>query len=271
MIHISSHNSTLSQLRTLCATTAGQAKGPVMSTGLAGLDSALPRGGLDRCGVHEWIGVSEPRGGEPDHAPTNRAMGWSPPLTVLAQLAGGACAAMEGSRARIVWIGRGVWPYAPALGPVPGESDGGLLGRSLFVDAGHPAERLWAADLSLRSRAAAAVIADGSGLDLASTRRLQLAAEAGSTPCLLARPPWERTMLSAATTRWLVRTCPCATDSRRWTVELLRCKGVQPSPHAPRVWTLERDHATRTLAVAPDLFDGPGQAALGPPRAWLTG
>jgi hypothetical protein len=164
---------------------------------------------------------------------------------------------------RVVWIGRGVWPYAPALVRACGEE---VLAQSLFAHASHPAARVWAADVVLRSRAAAAVIVDGTGFDLAATRRLQLAAESrgggggGGALCLVARPPEERAELSAATTRWLVRSAPSLTGRIRWTVELLRCKGTQPAPlmHTQPYWTLERNDAMRALAVVPNPLDRPG-------------
>ncbi|MFO0874641.1 MAG: hypothetical protein U0575_11820 [Phycisphaerales bacterium] len=101
------------------------------------------------------------------------------------------------------------------------EFDRTLLRASLFVDiaeriraggsnasgfgAHEPDARLWAIDLALRCTGVALVVADGRGLDMAATRRLQLAAEAGQTVGLLARAPDERATLSAAATRWLVR------------------------------------------------------------------
>lgn len=248
-------------LRSLCEGVQAPQRAGAVPTGIEGLDAALPRAGLDRHGVHEWIGVAEAE------RPPGAGRRWSPPLAVLVQLARSAVAHLEAGR--VVWIGAAAWPNPAALGVRAVEGRGSLLCRSLFVRAAHPVERLWAADLSLRSGAAAVVVADGSGLDLAATRRLQLAAEAGGTPCLLARPPWERPVLSAAATRWRVAFAPSEHGTRRWTVELLRCKGVQPSPHETRVWTLEHDDATGSLALAADVLDRPGQAEPG--RAWRAG
>ena len=71
------------------------------------------------------------------------------------------------------------------------------------------------------------MIADASGLSMAATRRLQLAAESGRSLALLARPPGERHELSVATTRWLVGWQPTRLGRPRWSIELFRCKGVQ--------------------------------------------
>jgi hypothetical protein len=198
---------------------------------------------------------------QPSRAP--HASCWSPPLTILSHLATQSLILAErttGTPATLLWIGRAVWPYAHSIARR-------ALDVSLFVHATRPADRLWAADLAIRSRIAAAVVLDASGFDLASTRRLQLAAESASalrdsgTLCLLTRPPWELSILSAATTRWSVSPVVSPNHARRWSVELLRCKGVRPTDHAlsppgERVWTLEQPHAithaTSALALVPD-------------------
>jgi hypothetical protein len=157
-------------------------------------------------GVHEWFGAA--------HAAHN----WAPPLGILLHL---ALRSLEGSPGCVVWIGRRCWPYPHVL-------NGAGLRRSIFVDPPDGASRLWTIDLAARCPGVAAVVADGSGLDMAATRRLQLASEAGSALVLCARPPNEVDHLSAAATRWLVRCAPATDKAPRWIVELLRCKGVQP-------------------------------------------
>jgi len=280
-----------------------------VSTGLSDLDAVLPHGGLDRGAVHEWLGIAENQPVEPDftssHAAPSPVSPARPsrsrprhnaplPLAILLWLATRAAASDPTGQGHLVWVGPAVWPYPPALvqaGP-------SLLNRSLFVAARSPADRLWATDVALRSRAACVVIADATGLDLASTRRLQLAAEAGGGLCLLARPPHESVELSASSTRWLVRWSPSPAASRRWSVELLRCKGQrQPSrvrehvrslptfshvvhdEQAPRahargpdaIWILERDHETRHLRVVPDLLGGSGVEETPAPPVRLVG
>jgi hypothetical protein len=177
----------------------------------------------------------------------------------------------------ILWIGRSVWPYAPTLG-----ASSGLLHASIWIDAVRPCDRAWSAELSLRSGACAAVIADASGMDMSLTRRLQLAAAsaeercgAGAAICLLARPAWERWELSAATTRWLVEPVAAA-GVHRQRVRLLRCKawatqhvdgaiGQDAQPVAngradQTAWIFEdvraeHEHATGVVRVLPDLPD----------------
>ncbi|MBS0192151.1 MAG: hypothetical protein U0573_05935 [Phycisphaerales bacterium] len=242
----------LDELRRLCRQDPAEVS--VLPTGL-GIDPDLPHAGLLRGRVHEWLGLESS-----DTAGPNPGRFWSPPSTLLVHLAQAALHQADNAQARLVWVGREIWPYPSVLAAPQGNDP---LSCSLFVDATSPAQRLWAVDLALRSRAAIAVIANGAELDLASTRRLQLAAEASGAICFLARPPWERSVLSASATRWLVQTAPSPNRARRWTVSLLRCKG---SHEATRLWTLERDHATRSFALVPNLRDRSGQATPAPIR-----
>jgi hypothetical protein len=288
------------------ASAAGSRELGAVPTGWAEIDEtlAMHAGGEARRGlrtgvVHEWFdtrdtpaappGPSSPRSSKPVRAP-RRA--WFPPLTLLVHLVWQAIspdpAELRDDGRRVLWIGRVCWPYARML-VRDGGDDARLLARSIFVDPPESADaaaRLWAIDLALRSRAAAAVIADGSRLDLAATRRLQLAARAGGGLALIARPAWELSELSAAATRWVVRTEPTSGDRPRWSVELLRCKGVQPweahaepsraSSHTPAAedprkqnfrgrgaWVLEWDRAQGAVVVPADVVGGSGEAASG--------
>lgn len=238
----------LARLREQLAAGSRRPSAGVVKTAWKGVDERLPGGGLARGAVHEWFPAAEEQ--------EDRRRGWRPPLGLLIHLARRAHAAADG--ARVVWIGSMVWPYPAALGG----GGSSLLSRCLFVRARTAAERLSAAVLVLRSPAVAAVVADGSGFDLTASRRLQLAAEAGSALCLAARPWWEGDCLSAAQTRWRVRPAPSSARAQRWIVELLRCKGVQPIfSEAPPFWSLERDHATRDVGMAADMGDGSRSAS----------
>jgi protein ImuA len=130
--------------------------------------------------------------------------------------------------------------------------------RAVFVDPSGDAERLWAIDQALRCRGVACVIADGSRLEMAASRRLQLAAREGGTLGLLARPLGELGELSAARTRWRAQPAPNL-EARwfpepAWTLELLRCKGLRPTTDARR-WTVRVHHDTGDVSVVPDAPD----------------
>ncbi len=122
-------------------------------------------------------------------------------------------------------------------GDSPGDVPGGLLAddpagvglieRSIFAAPKDASLRLWTIDTALRCPGITAVVADGSGLGMAATRRLQLAATSSEALVLLARPPGEEREVSAATTRWRVRRRESTCDGPAWSVTLLRAKGAQ--------------------------------------------
>jgi hypothetical protein len=161
---------------------------------------------------------------------------WAPPLGVLVRV-------IRETAGHLFWIGRKCWPNPDALGEA-------LLRRSVFVDPPDDAERLWAIDQA--ARIPGVVVADGSGLDMAASRRLQLACEAGGGLVLCARPAGDLRRLSAAMARWVVRHVPDP-DGPRWSVEMVRFKGK---------WK----HAGCGVVVHAALVGGPG-----PPRVAAGG
>lgn len=163
----------------------------------------------------------------------------------------------------IIWISPHRRTYPPALAP--------LLPMVVWVQSPDRRARLWSIDLALRCRGVSAVIADGVGLEMAASRRLQLAAETGGTLGLLYRPMRDRSMLSVAATRWMVRPSPSPTSHPRWSVELLRCKGAQPDREAPRCFTVEWDHVQGDLVVPDQLADRSGAAAGATARVLAAG
>jgi hypothetical protein len=180
-------------------------------------------------GVHEWFVDDE------------RPHRWTAPLAILGSLA--ALCVGESVSASVLWIGRRCWPYPHALIARDHDREK-LLERSIFIDPAGHADRVWAMDVALRSVGVTTVVADGSGLTMAESRRLQLAATAGDTVALLARPRGERGALSAARTRWCVSPRTSNTREQAWTLELLRCKGLRPTEQSARRWLARRDHAS---------------------------
>ena len=241
-----------------------------------GLIDGLNRG-VRRSAVHEWFGVAGQGDVRPDAAAPPRRF-WSPPLCVLTHLAWQAMARDGVGHRRVLWIGPRCWPHARVL-VCDGLGGRRLLKRSIFADPPDAASRLWAIDLALRSGAVVAVVADGSGMDMAATRRLQLAAEAGRAPALLARPPHELSQLSAADTRWLVRADPEPARNHpldptnllarapprrpRWIIELRRCKRARTydQTHATPRWALEWHRGNHAVVVSADLVDRPGRSS----------
>ncbi len=225
---------------------------------------------LSRGAIHEWFGVADAVDGTAriDTSTSRSVRRWLPPLCALIHAARMVLAGDSGGSGRVLWIGRRCWPYPRAL--IGAEDVGGrLLNQSLFVDPVNHSERVWAIDLALRCPAVVAVIADGSRLSMAESRRLQLAASAGSALGLIARPSWELNELSAARTRWLVTNAPSTEASPRWTVELLRCKGLRPVPEDARRMMVRRDHETGVVSLDADVPDRPA-ASAGTERARRT-
>lgn len=231
--------------------------GGAVTTGWDAIDGLLPEGGLSRGAVHEWIGTFD--------AADECTPCWRPPLSLLLHFVRQAHFETA-SAGHVIWIGPAIWPYPIALCEAEcGENPSRLLTRSIFVRTVGRAECVAATELALRSRTRATVVIDASQFNMTQTRRLQLAAESGVALCLLARPPGDQRQLSAAHTRWLVHAAPSPGRTQRWSVQLLRCKGVQSAcSETPRLWILERDHATRNVALVADVVDRP-RAAQSPP------
>jgi hypothetical protein len=238
----------------------------------------LAAGGLQNAAIHEWYGTTGGEGrpaaeGHKRQAAAPEPCGWLPPLGVLARLVPQAWAGAEErglSPGEIVWVGRQCWPYGWALA-APGGRGPKAWRQSLFVDPPDDACRLWAIDLALRCPAVAVVVADGSRLDMAATRRLQLAARAGGALGLLVRPLGEIKELSAAATRWRVEPQPSPTHRPRWSIHLLRCKGVRPASdpaleHTAVVVEWDRE---KGLIRVPARLVGRSDTPPPPPLDWL--
>ncbi|MBY0112911.1 MAG: hypothetical protein K2Y21_08825 [Phycisphaerales bacterium] len=182
--------------------------------------------------THEWYDGASP------------VRGWNPPLCVLAAI---ATSAVRGCLSdRVVWIGSDLFPYPSFL-------DHRVLAASVFLDPPTADARVWATDLALSSRSPTCVIADGRGLSLAATRRLQLAAARGAGIGLLARGGGESRGVSAATTRW--RVVPVWTDGPdhvAWSVTLLRNKDQPTLAMEERSWVVELGDA-QSLVVVPSV------------------
>jgi protein ImuA len=214
--------------------------------------------------VHEWFGVGdgedEARGqSEQDGQGAPRGRRASPRRAPLRGRSRGGGASWtppsgddDGAGGLVAWIGRALWPHPRAL--PPGDR---LLARSIFVDPPDDAGRLWSIDLALRCPAFAAVIADGRGLKMAQSRRLQLAAAQGGALALIARPPVERDELSAAATRWQVSFLPSRGEGPRWQVTLARCKTPvdDAGAHLPRSWMLEQDRDEGVVRLHAEVAD----------------
>ncbi len=182
--------------------------------GLAGIDRALPGGGLPRGCLHELYG-------EPRHGAT---LGFA--VALLGRLLA------DGGHG--VWIG----PRDELFGP--GLTELGLPPeRLLVVRARARNARLWALEEALHSQGLVAALAEIDRLSLIQSRRLQLAAEAKGVSALLLRPLAAGASLSVAATRWRIAALGSEGPGRalgppRWRIELVRCRGGRTG-----VWQIE--------------------------------
>lgn len=251
--------------RTLSCESFDGVGAPLLSTAWNEIDAVLG-GGLTRGGLHEWFGMASSLPEGEVHSDARCPDCWIPSLVPLVHLARRALRdPAHGST--VVWIGQRCFPCGSAL--IGSDGKESLLERSIFVDADRPSDRVWAIDLALRCRSIGVIVADGSGFDMATTRRIQLLAKTHHRLGFLARPPWEVHQLSAAQTRWLVR-WPTADQPQedefeplrpRWSVELLRCKGGQPDG-SPRMWAVEWDRGQGALRVLAPLAGATSDAEL---------
>lgn len=135
--------------------------GPVLPTGHAALDAELPGGGWPSAGIiellHDHPGVGE--------------------LSLLLPLLRQASV-----RRWQTWVCPPWQPYAPAL-----QAAGIDLDAVLLITPDNPAAALWACRQALASGNCSVVLAWLPRIDNAGLRRLQLAAEDGTTPLFLFR------------------------------------------------------------------------------------
>jgi protein ImuA len=245
----------LDQLRRQIAAVEGWARAAdagVLSTGVPGLDALLPRGGLRRGVVVEWLGSASAGGAQT--------------LALLA--AREAC--REGKSLMVVDRQRRFYPPAAAAWGID-------LARLIVIHPASEADELWTIDQALRCRGVAAVWARRDKLDSRDFRRLQLAAESGETLGLLIRSARVRGEPSWADLQFVVspQRSPLAPRRDRhaeslpygWRlhVELTRCRGSQLGQSVDleidewtgRVLTQSASkgasHETHPLRPAPDL------------------
>lgn len=193
----------------------------ILPFGVPLVDRSLPEGGLPLGCLHEVTGTAA------------AATGFC--AVLLARIAA--------HRGPALWIARGRDLYAPGIAAYGLTPD-----RLIHVRARRDADILWAMEEALRCRRIGGVLGEVGALDLAASRRLQLAAESGGVTGFLLRSDSPRTVVSttAAVTRWRLASVPSGGASAlsgigapgigavRWHAELYRCRGGRPG-----AWTLE--------------------------------
>ena len=129
-------------------------------------------------------------------------------------------------------------------------------GRLVIVETRSIKDALWALEEALRSPACLAMVAGvvAGGLDLTTSRRLNLAAAPRATPLVLLRSSVSAG--SAAATRWRIASAPAARDPfgafarPRWTAALERCRNGRTGK-----WLIEWDHVAHCLCLVEGVAD----------------
>jgi len=184
------------------------------------------------------------------HGDRPAAFGFLFTLTTLGLKARAGPAVFVASRRALADFGA---PYGHGLAQL------GLdVGRLILIETRTDKDALWALEETLRSRAVATVAgAIEGGLDLTSSRRLNLAAAPQRTPLVLLRGA-KATRASAAATRWRIAAAPAAHDRFgafahwRWQVALERCR-IGRTGH----WLIEWNHVAHRFRLVEGLADRP--------------
>jgi protein ImuA len=143
------------------------------------------------------------------------------------------------------------------------------VGRLILVETRSDKDALWALEETLRSGVRPAMVAGAlaGGLDLTSSRRLNLAAAPQRTPLVLLSGA-NATGTSAAAARWRIAAAPAARDrfgalaAPRWNVVLERSRNDRPG-----AWLIEWNHVAHRFRVVAGLADCPPVADAGQRRA----
>ena len=189
----------------------------------------------------------------------------------------------DGPRPRILWCvtrnnahetGELYAPGLAALGLDPA--------CFLMVETARTSEALWAMEEGLKCAGLALVIGQPGAIDLTPARRLSLAAEHASTPCLLLTPI-QAPPAAATSSRWRIHPAPsaahrfdrCAPDRPRLTATLERCQhspgsslgDVSPSFSLPKSFVLEWPHGPDETAHRVSMAAALADRTLSPPDA----
>ena len=242
--------STIEELRkTLRAIEGGgERQHPTLPFGVDAVDGRLADAGLRLDALHEVAG---------------EGAGWGDDAAAVLFMAGIAARTLG----PILWVVRARDLFAPGLYQAGLEPK-----RVLYAEARDDAELLALMEDALRHGGLGAVIGEAKRVSMASSRRLQLAAEGGGTPALLLKRAGQGSdplgIPSAAVTRWRVASAPSAPvpwdglGRACWTLACVRQRGGDPFE-----LQVEAPDETGRLALPAGLVDRPAAAGRAPLRA----
>ncbi len=225
----------------------------LLSLAVPYLRDHLPKPGL-ACGVlHEVVATA--------HGDKPTALGFVLALMASALTLRPGPAVVVISRRALVDFGR---PYGHGLRQLGIDTQ-----RVVLVETRTEKDALWALEEALRSEARPAAVAGvtGGGLDLTTSRRLNLAAAAFGTPLLLLRAGGLGAPTAAAT-RWRIGAAPAVRDRFgalvrwQWHAALERCRNGRPGQ-----WLIEWNHVAHRFGLAEGVADSTPAAGAGLRRA----
>ena len=203
-----------SEVRAIESAAAGEER-PCLPFGIDKIDLRLASGGLALSALHEIAGAKPGLGDD----------------AAATLFLAGIAARLKGT---VLWaLGRRDL-FAPGLALAGLTPD-----RILYAECRRDEEVLAVMEEGLRHGGLAAVVGEVGRVSMASTRRLQLAAEEGGTAALMLKR-WRKAgedplgAPSAAVTRWRIACAPSAplpvpgVGRARWHVELARQRGGEP-------------------------------------------
>ena len=213
--------------------------------GIESIDARLAGGGLATAALHEMTGASPELGDD----------------AAATLFVAGTAGRRAGTRGDVLWAFSRRDLFAPglALAGLPPE-------RVIYAECRSDEEVLAVMEEGLRHGGLAAVVGEIGRAAMASTRRLQLAAEEGGTTALMLRR-WRKAgedpfaPPSAAVTRWRIACAPSSPlpvegiGRPRWRLALVRQRGGEPHE-----WMMEACDAQGRLALPAELRDRPPAA-----------
>jgi protein ImuA len=217
--------------------------GEILPFGIEAVDSRLAGGGLAAAALHEMAGDRP-------------------------SLSDDAAATLFIAAVAARRPGPVLWALARRDLFAPGLALAGLTpDRILYAECGGNEDVLAVMEEGLRHGGLAAVVGEVSRVMMASTRRLQLAAEESGTTALMLKR-WRRSgedplgAPSAAATRWRIASAPSEAlpvpgiGRPRWRLMLARQRGGEPHH-----WIMEGPDEQGRLALSAEPCDRPDQAA----------
>lgn len=157
----------------------GMADRPVVASGHAALDAALPGGGWPCGALTDCLQAQD------------GLLEW--------RLLGPALAPLLAKGGTLLLVGPPLQPHLPGLRKLGIHEQ-----QVVWVDVSQPAQRLWVAEQAIKARAKGAVLAWLPQARPAQIRRLQVCAQGGTGPVFLFRPASEQATPSAAPLRLLL-------------------------------------------------------------------